>query len=191
MKRIFLIDKENTGNRFTKGLDKLTSEDVVIVFQWQQGGQIKTEALEALAYCKAKVEVRRFQIHTKNALDFQICTYLGVLYGQYGRNAQYYIVSNDNGYKSAIEFMRNNIDSRARFEIIPTCETEKEEAGDLLSTVLEDRYNRKVRSTIRTGLRTTKDLNGFHTYLQQNLRNDYRNIYMVLKPMYIELKACC
>lgn len=63
---------------------------------------------------KLGVDMRNLKFHftfkvktgTKNALDFQLSSYLGMLIGQEQGNANYYIVSNDKGYDCICEFWK-------------------------------------------------------------------------------------
>lgn len=187
MKRIFLVDKENTGNRFINGLDKLTYQDKVIVFHYRQEGNIKNETLLALSKTKAAVEIRSMNTHTKNAMDFQICTYLGYLYSKNGNNAEYYIVSNDKGYEAAVEFLKIQLDPKINVQIIPTCEIEKKSLN-LFQDAL-NKYPNKIKNKVITGIKKTSNIEDFHIFLQRNLQQDCRDIYKSIKPYYKELKA--
>lgn len=191
MKHIYLIDKENTGNRFLKGIENLKNEDMVIVFHYEQAGSINQLVLSALANTKASVEIRKMNTHTKNAMDFQICTYLGYLYGKYRNKAQYHIVSNDKGYEAAIEFLKMHIDPNMDVDIMPSISHDKiveKASAELIRTILID-FPNKVVNKVTAGIKTSKDTNDFHTFLQKNLNKDCQKIYNMVKPHYMEIKA--
>lgn len=191
MKHIYLIDKENTGNRFLNGIEKLKQEDLVIVFHYEQAGSINTVILSALANTKASVEIRKMHSHTKNAMDFQICTYLGYLYGKYKNKAKYRIISNDKGYQAAVEFLKMHIDPEMDISIMPSIgyNGEDEPANkELLGILLKD-YSNKVINRVNTGIKSSADTNSFHTFLQKNLNKDCQRIYSIIKPHYREIKA--
>lgn len=191
MKHIYLIDKENTGNRFLYGIENLRNEDKVIVFHYEQAGNINQVVLSALANTKASVEIRKMNTHTKNAMDFQICTYLGYLYGKYQNNAQYHIISNDKGYEAAVEFLKLHIDPNMVIDITPSIGYKKnseEEQKKLVRAILNI-YPNKVVNKVVTGIKSTKDTNSFHTFLQKNLNRDCQQIYTIVKPYYTEIKA--
>ena len=191
MKRIFLIDKENTGERFLQGINTLTAKDTVIIFHWEDSGAIKTSILETLSKSKAAIEIKKFHTHRKNALDFQICTYLGYLYGINGSDAKYYIVSNDRGYEAAVEFLKTNLDSRINISIVPNVDVDAVSVEDALLIKLLTGHNSKVRRCVKQGIKQTQTLNDFHSFLQKNISRDYHDVYMKVKPVYPELKACC
>lgn len=187
MKRIFLIDKENTGTRFLKGLEALSNQDKVIVFHYSQAGSIKEEVLSALSKTKAAVEIRSMNTHTKNAMDFQICTYLGYLYSKNGTNAEYYIVSNDKGYEAAVEFIKLQLDPKIKINIIPTCVVDSKPSVLLENTL--NKYPNKIRNKVLTGIKKSGTISDFHTFLQRNFKEDCNDIYKLIKPYYKELKT--
>ena len=191
MKNIYLIDKENTENRFLQGIEELRNEDIVIVFHYEQAGNINPVVLSALAKTKASVEIRKMNIHTKNAMDFQICTYLGYLYGKYKNKAAYHIVSNDRGYEAAVEFLKTHIDPDINIKIMPCIgyeNTVKKTSTELMHKILND-YSNKIVNKVITGIKSTTDVNGFHTFLQKNLNRDCQKIYKAVKPYYKEIKT--
>ena len=191
MKHIYLIDKENTGNRFLNGIENLRSEDIIIVFHYEPAGSINQVVLSALANTKASVEIRKMNTHRKNAMDFQICTYLGYLYGKYRNKAQYHIISNDKGYEAAVEFLKMHIDPSMDVDIMPSIGYEKineDATQEMLRNILEG-YSNKVVNRVSNGLRSTDDTNGFHTFLQKNLNKDCQRIYKLIKPHYMEIKT--
>lgn len=188
MKRIFFIDKENTGSRFLKGLNGLTKNDMLVIFHYEQAGNIRPEVLLALSKTKASIEIIRMNTHTKNAMDFQICTYMGYMYNLYKRTAEYYIVSDDKGYQACIEFIKTHIDPKAIIGQVNSNMSLQETKETLVDDLLKDKYQRKVINKIKKGLLQSKDKGEFHNYLQKNLNNDFEQIYLLLKPMFSEAK---
>jgi len=191
MKHIYLIDKENTGNRFLNGIEKLKNEDIVVVFHYEQAGSINQVVLSALANTRASVQIRKMNTHTKNAMDFQICTYLGYLYGKYQNKAKYHIISNDKGYEAAVEFLKTHIDPTIDINIMPSIGHEKMVKNiqeNPIRTILNS-YSNKVVNKVLQGIKTTADINDFHTFLQKNLNRDCQNIYKLVKPYYMGIKT--
>lgn len=188
MKRILLIDKENTGKRFLNGLEQLTQNDKIIIFHYEKAGEINQDILLPLSKCKAAVEIIKMNTHTKNAMDFQICTYVGYLYNQYKNTAEYYIVSDDKGYGASIEFLKTHVDPKASiYQIGSNMELESHKET-LLESLLKDKYQKKVINKIKKGIEVSKNKCEFHNYLQKNLNNDFEQIYMLIKPMFTEVK---
>ena len=99
---IYLIDYENVHYSGLNGLEKLTEISTVIIFYTQNAESIPIPFFQKFAECKAKIEFYRVECGEKNALDFQLSTFLGYILGE-DKNADCHIISNDKGY----EFVRN------------------------------------------------------------------------------------
>ena len=97
----FLIDYENVNVAGFDGLSNLTAEDVVIVFYTENAETLTFDLHTKINESKAKIQFQKVSAKSKNALDFQLCSYLGYLIrGKIDNSNQnnYYIVSNDSGY---------------------------------------------------------------------------------------------
>ncbi len=101
-KRYYLIDYENVHYSGLNGLEKLTEISTVIIFYTQNAESIPIPFFQKFAECKAKIEFYRVECGEKNALDFQLSTFLGYILGE-DKNADCHVISNDKGY----EFVRN------------------------------------------------------------------------------------
>lgn len=186
MKRIFLVDTENIGTRFLTGKETLTAEDKIILFN-NESSLVKT--LQELTITKSAVEVKHMSNHRKNAMDFQICTYLGMLVSQYGTKCEYYIVSADRGYESSLEFVRSNCGKGTVIEEVINLKCEK--TGELARLTIDDLlpgFSKKAKKEAAAGLRKTHNLCSYHNYLQNTLPIDGKKIYQILKGQYDELR---
>ncbi|MBO4477408.1 MAG: hypothetical protein J5757_03650 [Lachnospiraceae bacterium] len=111
IRRVFLVDYENTSIRGLYGISCLTGDAKVVVFC---STAVIQRAVEDVlqAYKQQGIEIGTFILikQGKNALDFMISTYLG-----YEVNSkidkEIYIISGDHGYGSAVE-MAKQLDSR-------------------------------------------------------------------------------
>ena len=111
IRRVFLVDYENTSIRGLYGISCLTGNAKVVVFC---STPVIQRAVEDVlqAYKSQGIEIGTFILikQGKNALDFMISTYLG-----YEINSkidkEIYIISGDHGYGSAVE-MAKQLDSR-------------------------------------------------------------------------------
>lgn len=102
----YLIDFENVHADGFKVLKGLTEGDTVIIFYSDNSKNITFDTLEPLMSLNIKLKCFKANVGTKNALDFQLTSYLGYLLGQEGVNGNYYIVSDDNGFDVALEFWK-------------------------------------------------------------------------------------
>jgi hypothetical protein len=106
--RIFLIDYENVTTSGLDGIDLLSKKDKVYIFYSINTKSMDFEMIDALSKCKAKFKFFKLSKSAKNALDFQLVLFLGTRIKKYDQKAQYYIVSHDNGYQSAMDFAKEN-----------------------------------------------------------------------------------
>lgn len=94
----FLVDFENVK---TDGLKKLVvtkKGDKIIIFYSENCKNISLDIIENIKEQNMKLGCYKVDTGTKNALDFQLSSYLGYLIGKKGDSAKYHIVSNDKGY---------------------------------------------------------------------------------------------
>ncbi len=101
----FLIDYENTGENGLKGVTELGGNSCTVIFYSENADKISFDMHQKLCTCKTKIEYRKINTGKKNALDFQLSTYLGYLIAK-GNQDQFYIVSKDNGYRVVVEFWK-------------------------------------------------------------------------------------
>jgi len=101
--RIFLIDYENVHSDGMVGVDMLSEDDEVVIFYSLNADTLTFELLHKLMFCKAKLSYYKIKRGGRNALDFQLSTYLGYL-ADSRPDAEFYIISRDNGYDYAIDF---------------------------------------------------------------------------------------
>ena len=190
MKRFYFVDTENIGKRFLPGAENLTSNDTIILFNYKYGPKLSMEVLSALSNCKASIVRKEMETHTKNAMDFQICTYLGMIVGTYQTHAEYYIFSEDKGYGAAIEFIEQSLEKKAvikevrDFNLSTKQGVLKANIDDMLGT-----YPKKVRRVAAFAIQNMHTDEALHNYLQKNLPKDGPTIYKLIKPYRIELAA--
>ena len=99
----YLIDYENVHEDLTHYLPKTKEADELIIFYSQNCKNISLETIEMIA--KRKLHLRAFRVKTgtKNALDFQLSSYIGYLIGK-DPCADYSIISKDKGYDCLCEY---------------------------------------------------------------------------------------
>ena len=108
----YLVDGENVNSTTTINIakDKVKPEDIMIIFYTCNSSR----SYEKIDYLKEKIKCHvmtmKVQNGSKNSLDFQLVSYLGLLIGDNkakGLNCNYHIVSNDKGYLSTINLLTN------------------------------------------------------------------------------------
>lgn len=96
--RYYLIDYENVHYSGLNGIEKLTGNDRLIIFYTENAETISFPVYEKLVSCKAEIQLYKVQCGDKNALDFQIATFIGYILGN-NPDAECHIISNDKGYE--------------------------------------------------------------------------------------------
>ena len=116
----FLVDYENVHADGLRGIASLSERDKVIIFYSENAETMTFGLHRRLGESKADVSYQKVSVGGKNALDFQLCTYLGYLIAkneqsgevpyidldyyytgeEYGKQPgdTYYIVSGDQDY---------------------------------------------------------------------------------------------
>lgn len=94
---IYLIDYENTKS--LTGIASLTNEDMVVVFYTKNSNTLTFDTHKEIIDTQATIRYMNVGNGTKNALDFQLASYLGYLIKEKEQNnVEYYIVSKDKGF---------------------------------------------------------------------------------------------
>ena len=100
---IYLVDYENT--HYLGGISGLSANDTVVVFYTQNSSSLSFDAHKEILQAQAKILYKYVDNGGKNALDFQLSTYLGCLIGEkQADEQQLYIVSKDKGFYYVSKF---------------------------------------------------------------------------------------
>lgn len=189
MKRYFIIDLENVGKHFTEGIEALTMEDTLIVCHNRVVGHLSKEIQDKLYHTKATVKMLEIYNHTKNAMDFCLCTQLGYLISEEGNKAKYYIVSNDKGFEASMDFVKS-LNSNVTVKRITSLKAEQEsimyqeEEKRMLVSLLPE-YNKKAVGIAQRCLDNAKSMADYHNLLQKNLyESQVRDIYLKTKHLF-------
>ncbi|BAL84630.1 hypothetical protein SELR_pSRC200960 (plasmid) [Selenomonas ruminantium subsp. lactilytica TAM6421] len=109
----YLLDFENVKSSGFDGVEKLSEQDKVIAFYSVNSGTITIDMHIKINKSKADIEFQKVFIGGKNALDFQLSSYLGYLIRDTlptednAEMCNYYIVSNDTGYDFLCKYWKN------------------------------------------------------------------------------------
>ena len=102
----YLVDFENVRTDGIKALNGVQPGDAMVVFYSENCKSITLDVLESIISLKLKYSSFKVKVGTKNALDFQLASYLGYLIGQGGADMNYCIVSEDKGFEAIADFWR-------------------------------------------------------------------------------------
>jgi len=94
----YLVDFENVKKDGLDGIHKLEEDDRVCILYSKNADSITFEQHKKIIESKAKIELCKVDVGSKNALDFQLATQLGFLIANKAADC-YYIVSKDKGFE--------------------------------------------------------------------------------------------
>ena len=100
---VFLVDFENVKSSGLNGINRLDESDRVVIFYSENADSMTFDLHEQINKSKADITFQKVTVGIKNALDFQLATYLGYLICQNEKEEQavrYYLVTKDHGYSS-------------------------------------------------------------------------------------------
>lgn len=186
MKRVFLIDVENVGVKGLSSIERTVSNrDKVIVFHsYIHGDDISESIMEKIRNKAGVYEVIKTYTHTKNAIDFQICTYLGYMVKQEITGTTYYVVSSDKGYQASLEFLKKLEPAAKIKQISSTLEVAEEiDAIAEIKNILSG-FSKKAISVTTTAMQCTDSLSDYHNYICLKLKDDGPKIYNLTKELY-------
>ena len=103
----YFIDFENVHSEGFSGVEALGENDTLYLMFTEYCKMLSIEALEKICRRKIKLEVIRVGTGTKNALDFQLASFMGYIIAKNeGRDSNFYIVSKDTGFNPLTEFWK-------------------------------------------------------------------------------------
>ncbi|MDY3793131.1 MAG: PIN domain-containing protein [Oscillospiraceae bacterium] len=100
---VFLVDFENVTSAGLAGIDKLSEDDTVYIFYTPNAASLSFDAHKNIMTSAAKINYVSVTAGAKNALDFQLSSFLGYLAAE-SVDRKIYIVSADNGYLAVKAF---------------------------------------------------------------------------------------
>lgn len=101
----FLIDIENVANSGFEGLENLSAEDSLLIFYSEKHSSINLSVHQKLEQSPARKEYLSIKTGGKNALDFQLVTWLGYRLAKTPLES-YVIVSKDTGFDAVVDFWK-------------------------------------------------------------------------------------
>ena len=133
---VYLIDYENVKN--LSGIGKLSENDVAVIFYSKNANALTFETHRELQASKARIEYKCVEVGGKNALDFQLSSYLGyVVKSCEGKDCRICVVSKDKGFNFPVSFWKDekNIDVELSADLFG--KTQSKEAGEKNSAILK------------------------------------------------------
>lgn len=189
----YLIDFENIHSEGLEKLKDIKSNDTIIIFYSDSCKNISLDNLSPILNKQVSYKSFKVSIGTKNALDFQLASYLGYLISK-EPSANYYIVSNDKGFDCLLDYWEKfsiNVEKiKTQAQVIvpaPIKKKNKVKTSDLAS--IEEINN--LLSSEEKPEKVLKIINQYKTKLAINngLAKEFKDgkivstIYKKLKPL--------
>ncbi len=113
----YLVDCENVSSESLKYLPSLNDGDSVTIFFSQQCRNANLDALDYITNADVKLTFHKVATGTKNALDFQLSSYLGFLIAKHGSGDTYHLVTHDKGFGCLTNFWKKRKVGVKRIEL--------------------------------------------------------------------------
>lgn len=196
--KTFILDIENVQENGLLGIEKLNNDSNFILFDYEANSQTLKKIEKSLQKSNIPYKLHARKSHRKQAMDFNIVSYMGLLLGSGCKN-DLVILSNDKGYTSAIEcFMREG------FENVYVCssvETYLNKSED--EHVCYNKPARTIKSKRRTSIEgvirahklaisvdqvmtifsTAKDINDFEKKINKKSSDNYKHFKPVFEAV--------
>ena len=156
MKRLFIVDTENTNDYSFISEYKLIKNDIVVLFISNRMKGIKDDGCLELFNTKAKIEIEKVEVGEKNSLDFQIVVYVSERTFRGGYD-EIYIVSNDCGYNQAINYLNSKFNKSINIiknnnNYNNSTKNKVSEIMEVVSEIAVSKINEKIESVIKKSI---------------------------------------
>ncbi len=176
---IYFIDYENVSNSGLKGVEQLTKSDKIIIFYSKNQTNISMQTHRRLELSEVEKEYIEVNTSSKNALDFQLATYLGALIKEMPQE-NFAIVSKDKGYNAVVEFWKKHKITIAIYT--STSNTELKDLKDELEIALTN-HKDKI-ANITTIINKYKTKQAINNALVKEYKSEIAgSIYKAIKPL--------
>ena len=103
----YLVDYENVGSDGMNGIEQLDRDSRIYIFYTKNADKLTFDLHIKLIQARAEVFLFKAECGQKNALDFQLSSYLGwLIRGHSDGQNNYFIVSRDRGFTPLLPFWK-------------------------------------------------------------------------------------
>ncbi len=141
MKRVFFVDYENVDTNGLDGLSRLTPQDIVYIYYSEAHSRMSFGLHRRICESKSEFIYRKIRDTRKNALDNELMREAETVIGD--KKGDYYIISNDKGYRN---FVKKMVVAGFKVDQFPTIsETNKKKKDELKKKIKERLVSDKKR----------------------------------------------
>lgn len=184
----YFVDYENVKTDGLNGINKLETSDKVCIFYSEHADTITFDIHKKLNESKATITFQKVEVGSKNALDFQLATFLG--YEIAGNKEDvYYIVSKDAGYNSVCNYWKRRkigisiVANLTRLNIIQ----EQQQLRQKVENLVKDK---EIANVVTDFIINYKTKQGINTALVKQYKSKQAGeIYQAIKPLLKDKKG--
>lgn len=189
----YLVDYENVKTQGLNGVNKLPEEDIVCIFYSENADSLTFGLHRRLNESKANIIFQRVEVGHKNALDFQLSSYLGyIIHENINNPYDYYIVTQDKGYESLINYWKKR---RVNVSLVINVAKQSEqsmqnELEKQVAELLKDKSDAPVVAKMIQNYKTKQGLN--NALMKKFPSKDNKKsseIYSAIKPLIADKKG--
>ncbi|WP_106449714.1 PIN domain-containing protein [Trichococcus alkaliphilus] len=184
----YFVDYENVKMDGLNGINKLEPSDKVCIFYSEHADTLTFDLHKRINESKATITFQKVEVGSKNALDFQLVTFLG--YEIAGKKEdEYYIVSKDAGYNSVcIYWKRKKIGISIVANLTRLNITQEQQ--QLLQKVVNLVNDKEIAKVVTDFIIKYKTKQGIYNALLENYKNKQGiEIYQAIKPLLKDKKG--
>ena len=185
---IYLIDFENVHSDGLKGIEQLAENDICYVLYSEHAGVLTFNIHKKIIDSKAKIYYVEAQVGMKNALDFQLVSYLGYMIRE-NQEASYCVISNDRAFALVADFWKNKgVDVASAVSLAAAVRLkENEKIASRLASLLSDKKEREFVAKCIEELSTKQGINNRIAKKYGTTRAG--EIYKLIKPLIADKKG--
>ena len=176
----YLIDYENVSAAGLDMVDQLSQDDTVCIFYSKHSDSLTFELYLQLQNSQAEIILEKVETGGKNALDFQLSSYLGYLICEHQKD-QYLIITKDKGFQSLAEFWSGRgISVRLADDIKSGMPDSREELFKGVHARISDT---DVARKVTEILLCNNSKQQVHTALAREYKDGAKGLYAAVKPL--------
>ena len=185
---IYLIDFENVHSDGLKGIEQLAENDICYVFYSEHAGVLTFNIHKKIIDSKAKIYYVEAQVGMKNALDFQLVSYLGYMIRE-NQEASYCVISNDRAFALVADFWKKKgVEVSCAVSLSAAVRLkENEKIASRLASLLSDKKEREFVAKCIEELSTKQGINNRIAKKYGTTRAG--EIYKLIKPLIADKKG--
>ena len=184
----YFVDYENVKIDGLNGINKLEPSDKVCIFYSEHADTLTFDLHKRLNESKATITFEKVEVGSKNALDFQLATFLGYEIAS-KKYDEYYIVSKDSGYTSVYNYWKKRkigisiVANLTRLNIIQ----EQQQLLQKVEKLVNDKEIAKVVTDYIINYKTKQGIN--NALVSKYKSKQAGEIYQAIKPLIKDKKG--